>query len=167
MISNKWRGGPEDYLQSYKGVNVQKGIKRAGNDVLKNNFRQSIVYLKHLKVRSLRYILQATRVRPPPRKKKSLLFKTLRAESCLTVAQQVDQINSPCSFLELLKLYFAIHICNLRGLHYQQGCRKCKILQPSLTTNRCPTESVKLKLFFSVLILHHLKTHRDTGQICC
>ena len=57
MISNKWRGGPEDYLQSYTGVNVQKGIKRAGNDVLKNNFRQSIVYLKHLKVRSLRYIL--------------------------------------------------------------------------------------------------------------
>ena len=171
MISNKWRGGPEDYLQSYTGVNVQKGIKRAGNDGLKNNFRQSMFYLKHLKVRSLRYILQATRVRPQPPPPspppKSLLFKILRAESCLTVAQQFDQINSPCSFLELLKLYFAIHICNLQGLHYQQGCRKCKILQPSLTTNRCPTESVKLKLFFSVLILHHLKTHTDTGQICC
>ena len=34
-MSNKWRGGPEDYLQSYEGVNVQKGIKRAGNDGLK------------------------------------------------------------------------------------------------------------------------------------
>ena len=73
MISNKWRGGPEDYLQSYTGVNVQKGIKRAGNDGLKNNFRQSMFYLKHLKVRSLRYFFGTSGQPPPPPPQKPVI----------------------------------------------------------------------------------------------